>query len=98
VSRLEYGVSREAREKVEGEVAAQAIARFRAQAQDYAKAFGYAGFVVRDVNVQTQGDGPSPPRPLMMARMSVAAAEAPLPTAAGTGSVTANVNGSIQMK
>ena len=98
VSRLDYGVSREAREKVEGEVAAQAIARFRAQAQDYAKAFGYGGFVVRDVNVQTQGDGPVPPRPLMAARMAVASVEAVLPTAAGTGSVTANVNGSIQMK
>jgi predicted secreted protein len=98
VSRLDYGVSREAREKVEGEVAALAIARFRAQARDYAKAFGYGGYVVRDVNVQTQGEGPVPPRPLAMARLAVSASVAPLPTAAGTGSVTANVNGSVQMK
>ena len=51
VGSLDYSVSREAREKVEGELAAQAIARFRAKAGDYAKAFGYSSFVVRDANV-----------------------------------------------
>ena len=38
-------LSRELREKVEGEVAAQAIARYRAKAADYAKQFGYGGYV-----------------------------------------------------
>ena len=62
VGSLEYSVSREAREKVEGEVAAQAIARFRAKAADYAKAFGYATFTVRDANVNID-NGQPPPRP-----------------------------------
>ena len=42
IGRVGYGLSRELREKVEGEVTAQAIARYRAKAADYAKQFGYA--------------------------------------------------------
>jgi len=95
VGRLDYSLSREAREKVEGEVSAQAIARFRAQAQAYAKAFGYGGFVVRDVNVQVQGE--NVPRPVFRASKMAISSE-PMPVAAGTGSVTASVNGSVQMK
>ncbi len=97
VGRLDYGVSREAREKVEGEAAAQAIARFRAQAADDVRAFGYAGYAVREVNVQVQGGNPPVPRPMMMMKMASAASDA-LPVAAGTGTVTANVSGSVQMK
>lgn len=97
VGRLDYSLSREAREKVEGEVSAQAIARFRAQALADAKAFGYGGFVVRDVNVQIQGE--NVPRPMFRAtKMMASVSGDAMPVAAGTGSVTANVNGSVQMK
>ena len=97
VSSLEYSVSREAREKVEGDVTAQAIARFRAKAGDYAKAFGYAGFVVREVNVEADSGNPPPPRPMMMKAMAMSS-DATMPIAAGTGTVTASVNGSVQLK
>jgi len=97
VGSLDYSVSREAREKVEGELAAQAIARFRAKAGDYAKAFGYSGFVVREVNVNI--DRGQPPRPFMMqAKAMAASVSEPLPVEAGSGTVTANVNGSVQLK
>jgi predicted secreted protein len=97
VGGLTYSVSREAREKVEADVAAQAIARFRAKASSYAKAFGYADFVVREVNVQT--DGGQPPSPRMFAmKASSAMADDSLPVEAGTGTVTTNVNGTVQMK
>ena len=36
VAGVGYGLSREAREKVEGDASAQAIAKFRARAADYA--------------------------------------------------------------
>jgi predicted secreted protein len=98
ISHLAYGLSREAREKVEADVAAQAIARFRAKAADYAKAFGYAGFTVREVTVQT--DAVQPPVPRMMAMRAPGAADAgePLPVEAGKGNVTSNVNGTVQLK
>lgn len=97
ISRLSYGLSREAREKVEAEVAAQAIAGFRAKAADYAKAFGYAGYTIREVNVQT--DTPQPPVPRMFAMKASVASDAgeALPVDAGKGSVTSNVNGSITL-
>jgi predicted secreted protein len=97
VGSLDYSISREAREKVEGDVSGQAIARFRAKAADYAKAFGYATFTVRDANVSVD-NGQPPPRPyLRKAAMASSVGEA-LPVEAGSGSVTANVNGSVQLK
>ena len=41
VARVGYSLSREARDKVQAEVSAQAIARFRSQAEAYARAFGF---------------------------------------------------------
>jgi predicted secreted protein len=97
VGSLDYSVSREAREKVEGEVAAQAIARFRAKAADYAKAFGYATFTVRDANVGIDNGQPTPRPYVRKAAMASSLSEA-LPVEAGSGTVTANVNGSVQLK
>jgi len=94
---LEYGVSRQTREQVEGELASQAISGFRAKAAAYAKAFGYSGYTIREVNVQFDQQMP-PPRPFVAkaAMAPMAAAEA-LPTDAGKGSLTGNVNGSITL-
>ena len=97
VGSLDYSISREAREKVEGEVAAQAIARFRAKAADYARAFGYTTFTVRDANVNLDNAQPSPRPFLAKARMASSVSDS-LPVEAGSGSVTANVNGSVQLK
>jgi predicted secreted protein len=94
-----YDISRELREKSEGDVTAQAIARYRAKAADYAKQFGYSGYSIREVNVSTNEPGPVY-RPQMM--MKTMAAPAPtedaLPVEAGKGTVTVNVNGTVQMK
>jgi len=96
VGSLDYSVSREAREKVEGELAGQAIARFRAKAADYAKSFGYGSFSIREVNVNV--DNNQPPRPYLMRAKTMAVSDsAPLPVEAGSGTVTANVNGSVQL-
>jgi predicted secreted protein len=97
VARTGFSLSREAREKVEGEVAGQAIARFRAQAEAYARQFGFAGYGIREVQVNTGSDAP---QPVMMARASMARAEmadAALPVEAGKATVTAQVSGSVQM-
>jgi predicted secreted protein len=98
VGSLDYSVSREAREKVEGEVAAQAIARFRAKAADYAKAFGYASFAVREADVNFDNGAPAPRPFRMKAAMAPMANAEPLPVEAGSGTVTANVSGSVQLK
>jgi predicted secreted protein len=97
VASLDYSVSREARERVEGDVAAQAIARFRAKAADYARAFGYTTFTVREANVGVDNGQPRP-RPYQMRASSFSSVSEAMPVEAGSGSVTANVNGSVQLK
>ncbi|MCE4553503.1 SIMPL domain-containing protein [Roseateles cellulosilyticus] len=98
ISRVGYSLSREAREKAEGEISAQAIARYRAKAADYAKQFGYADYLIGEVNVSSDEPGP---RPMMMAKMAAAPrgiADESLPTEAGKATVTVNVSGSVVLK
>jgi predicted secreted protein len=95
IARVAYSLSRELREKTEGEVSAQAIARYRAKAADYAKQFGYASYVIREVNVSGNEQSPAP---MYRAKaMSVTASDESLPVEAGKGVVTVSVNGTVQM-
>lgn len=97
IARVGYTLSREAREKVEAEAVAQAIARWRARAQQMSQQFGYAGYTVREVNVATNDAG-GPPVPMVaMARAKAMDAAEALPTEAGKGEVTATVSGAAQM-
>jgi len=97
ISRVAYNLSREAREKSEGDVAAQAIARYRAKAADYAKQFGYASYTVREVQVNAAEAPPNPPMPMMRANMAAAQADEALPVEAGKAVVAVTVNGTVQM-
>ncbi len=94
VARVGYSMARETREKAESEASAQAIARFRAKATDYAKQFGYGSYAVREVNI----GGDAPVQPMFRARaMAATAADESLPVEAGRATVTVNVNGSVVM-
>lgn len=97
IARVGFSLSREAREKHEGEVAAQAITRFKAKAAEYARQFGFSGYQIGDVTVNTQDA-----MPFMMAapqvRMKAAAmADEPLPVEAGKATLSVNVSGAVQM-
>jgi len=99
VARVGYSLSREAREKVQSEVSGQAIARFRSQAEAYARAFGFSVVTLRSVEVHSQ-DSAHPPVPVMRAARAGAAmaAEEALPVEAGKASVSTTVSGTVQMK
>jgi predicted secreted protein len=98
IARVSYGLSRELRERSEGEVAAQAITRYRAKAAEYTKQFGYADHAIRDVNVSSvEQPGPNP-RVMMMSRATAATMpEEALPIEAGKGTLTVSVTGTVQM-
>ena len=98
VAQVGYRLSREAREKAEGEVSAQAIARFRAQAEAYARAFGFGSVSLRQVEVNSNASGPPMPRFRPAAADMAAAAAPPLPVAAGNSEVGVVVSGSVQMQ
>ena len=102
LSGMGFGLSREAREKVEGEAQAKAIENFRQRATAISKSFGFAGYSVREVSVNASGGGIRPmPRAraasLNMAKMSSYDA-APVPVESDRAEVSVSVNGSIQMQ
>ncbi len=97
IARTGFSLSREAREKVEADVTAQAIARFRTRAEAVSRAFGMASYSLREVNVGSDEANPGAPRQLMRAQASAVMADAALPVEAGKAVVTANVSGSVQL-
>jgi predicted secreted protein len=96
IARVGYNLSRETREKVEGDVTAQAISRYRAKAADYARLFGYTGYLVREVNVSA-GETPYADAPMLRSKAMSAQSDEALPVEPGKGLVTVNVNGTVQM-
>jgi len=92
-----YSLSREAREKQEGEVVAQAIARFKAKAVDYARQFGYAGYQIGEVAVNADSNAPMPMAAPMARFKSATMADEALPVEAGKASVSATVSGTVLM-
>ncbi|MFC5497547.1 SIMPL domain-containing protein [Caenimonas terrae] len=92
-----FGLSREQRARVEGEAQAMAIERFKAKATELARGFGFSGYTLREVAVNSNDQGY--PRPRMMAmEMKAAQADAPVPVEAGKSSVVVTVSGSVQLR
>ena len=100
ISQIAFDLSREARAKVETEAQAQAIEAFKARASELARGFGFGGYTLREVAVNSNEMSPGP-RPRMMA-MEVKAAsyasDAPVPVEAGKAQVVVTVAGSVQLK
>jgi len=94
---VSFGLSREQRARTESEAQAIAIERFKTRAAELAKAFGFGGYTLREVSVQSNEPGFVRP---MMARGAVAAemATAQVPVEAGKAAVTLVVSGSVQLR
>jgi predicted secreted protein len=94
---VSFGLSREQRARVEGEAQAKAIESFKSRATDLAKAFGFSGYTLREVAVNTSDPG-FMPRMRMMASESSVPAAAPVPVEPGRSTVTVTVSGSVQLR
>lgn len=94
---VSFGLSREQRAKVETEAQALAIERFKARANELAKGFGFTGWSLREVAVQSHDQG-MPPRPRMMAMEAKASADMAVPVEAGKGTVAVTVSGTVQLR
>ena len=90
-----FSLSRVLRSKVEAEVQDSAIVRFKATAADIARSFGFAGYSLREVAVNSSEPGP---RGRLMALAAAPAGEAPLPLEAGRSTVSVSVAGSIRLQ
>ena len=94
---MSFGLSREQRAKVEGEAQAMAIERFKAKAAELAKGFGFSGYSLREVAVNSNDQGF--PRPMRsMAAGGAMQAEMAVPVEAGKSTVMVTVSGSVQLR
>jgi len=98
IARTGFSLSRQARDRAEADVTAQAIARFSERADAVTRAFGMRSWALREVTVS----GDEPVRPMMQAMVRASAtpmamAEASLPVEAGQALVTVTVSGAVQM-
>jgi len=99
IARVGYSLSKEQREKVEAEVTAQAISRYKARAADVARQFGYGGYQIAEVAVSSDSAVPmmAQAAPMRMKTMAMSADES-LPVEAGMATVSVSVNGVVLMK
>ena len=97
VAQVRFALSREAREQAEEDTAQQAIARFRARAESYARQFGFGGYQIREVQVGQQEPMPVMVRAPMLRAAAMAAPDESLPVEAGKATVSSTVSGSVQM-
>jgi predicted secreted protein len=97
IARVGSNLSREQRLKVESDVAAQAIANYRAKAADYTRQFGFTSFNVREINVSSNEPVAYAAAPMMRMNAKVADAGDTLPVELGKGTVSITVNGSVTM-
>lgn len=96
ITSVGYSVSPELAEKHEAGVTAQAIRQYRARAAELAKQFGYSGYTLGEVSVQSGEQGGQPPRPFAYRqRVEMAAADASVPTEPGKAVISATVSGSV---
>ena len=93
-----FEISPELRSKEDTALIERGARAFQEKAASAAKAFGYAGYSVRQITLGQAGQGGSP-RPIPMARAAMVAQDsAPLPIESGRVNLSLTVNGSVQMK
>jgi predicted secreted protein len=93
IARVSQDLSGPVRERAQADASAKAITAFRADAAEFAKQFGYSGYTIREVSVSSDAS-------IVRTDMSMARARSTadaVPVEMGQGSVTATVNGSVQM-
>jgi predicted secreted protein len=95
-----FSLSREAQQKLESDVQAMAIERFKARAAEVAKGFGFAAYTLREISISSadQGGGPGYPRPMAMQAKAGLVADAAVPVEAGKSQVNVTVSGSVQLR
>ncbi len=97
IANVGFGLSRAARQKAESAIQTEAIAAFKTKAEGIAKAFGFSGYTLREVNVNAADQGFTPQRGQMMQAKS-SMSDSAVPVEAGKTQVTVQVGGSVQLR
>lgn len=95
---VSFGLSREQRARVETEAQTLAIDRFKVKAQELAKGFGFSGYTLREVSVNSEQPGFQPRMRMAAQDARLASAEAAVPVEPGKSAVVVTVSGSVQLR
>lgn len=93
---IQFAISPEARQKIENELIAEAIAAFRARAEIAKGALGGKSYKVQRLGVNAGGSGPSP-RPMLRQAMASEASVAAPPVESGESIVNVNASGAVEI-
>jgi predicted secreted protein len=97
LSSMAFSLSRAARERAETAMLTDALTKYQAKAAVIAKALGFPGYTLSQVNVRSDGPivQPMAYRGVAMAAMADAAPAPPIPVEGGKNAVTVTVAGSV---
>lgn len=98
---MDFSLSREARQKLESDVQALAIERFKIRAKEVAKGFGFTDFKLREINISSadQVEGRMLQRGAMAMDASASFSKSePLAVEPGNTKVNVTVSGTVQLK
>ena len=101
VSNTAFGLSREARQKVEGEAQAKAVAAFKDRATSIAKDFGFSSYTLREVQVNDNSNVFMPYAASARSNVGMlksAMSDSAVPVEAGKARVEVSVSGSVQLR
>ncbi|ABM32174.1 SIMPL domain-containing protein [Paracidovorax citrulli] len=101
ISQIAFDLSKEARARVQAEAQTRAIEEFKNRAGELAKGFGFSGYSLREVSVNSDEVSPGPRAPRMMAvqaKSAMASADESVPVEAGKTQVVVHVSGSVQLR
>lgn len=98
ISSNSFELSPELRASEEGRMIESAVNAFKTKASATAKAFGYAGYIIREVTLGQAMQGSPAPKVMMMRSETMMTASAPMPIESGRMTLQLSVNGSVQMR
>jgi predicted secreted protein len=97
LGQVQFSLSLEQRIQAETQAQSQAIERFRTNAADIARAFGFGSYTLREVAVHANEQGIDPRVRILAMDSASSAAAAPVPVEAGKSTVLVTVSGSVQL-
>ncbi|WP_019936857.1 SIMPL domain-containing protein [Bordetella sp. FB-8] len=95
ISNIVFVLSRQARQAQEHKLVRQVAQAFRARALEAAKAFGFSGYRIAQLDMSGAGAVPPAPHPVPMMRMAAKADEVDAPLQGGNVVVSVSVSGTI---
>lgn len=100
IAGMDFSLSRETQQKLESDVQALAIERFKTRAKEVAKGFGFSDFALREISVSSADDGGGMPvrRTMAMESKAFSSAGKEMAVEPGTSRVTVTVSGAVGLK